>query len=94
MLAAAHSAIGQNAHPSSTAFHWLNSSKDATLFERIKTAFADELKRTRLQVSDIPTNQDLTQESVPIPLMAGESGFIYPQFFEGLGKFSHLSERG
>ena len=44
MLAAAHSAIGQNAHPSSTAFRWLNSGKDATLFERIKTAFADELK--------------------------------------------------
>ena len=32
------------AHPSSTAFHWLNFSKDATLFEHIKTAFADELK--------------------------------------------------
>jgi hypothetical protein len=44
MLAAAHSAGGQTAHPSSTAFHWLNSSKDATLFEHIKTAFADELK--------------------------------------------------
>ncbi len=44
MLAASHSTIGQNAQPSSTAFHWLNSSKDATLFERIKTAFADELK--------------------------------------------------
>lgn len=44
MLAASHSAIGQNAQPSSTAFHWLNSSKDATLFERIKAAFADELK--------------------------------------------------
>src|SRR5712664_2269598 len=44
MLAAPHSAIGQNAQPSSTAFHWLNSSKDAILFERIKTAFAEELK--------------------------------------------------
>ncbi len=44
MLAASDSAIGQNAQPSSTAFHWLNSSKDAILFERIKTAFADELK--------------------------------------------------
>jgi hypothetical protein len=46
MLAASHFAVGQNAHPSSTAFqfHWLNSSKDATLFERIKTAFADELR--------------------------------------------------
>jgi hypothetical protein len=44
MLAASHSAIGQNAQPSSTAFHWLNSSNDAALLERIKTAFADELK--------------------------------------------------
>ena len=44
MLAASHSAIGQNAPPSSTAFHWLNPTKDATLFERIKTAFTDELK--------------------------------------------------
>jgi hypothetical protein len=44
MLAASSSAIGQNAQPSSTAFHWLNPSKDTTLFERIKTAFADELK--------------------------------------------------
>jgi len=44
ILAASHSSIGQNAHPSSTAFHWLLSSKDATLFERVKTAFADELK--------------------------------------------------
>lgn len=44
MLAASHSAVGQNAQRSSIAFHWLNSSKDATLLERIKTAFADELK--------------------------------------------------
>jgi hypothetical protein len=44
MLAASHSAIGQNAQRSSTVFHWLTSSKDATLFERIKTAFTDELK--------------------------------------------------
>jgi hypothetical protein len=44
MLAASDSAIGQNAQPSSTAFHWLNSSKDTILFERIKTAFTDELK--------------------------------------------------
>ena len=44
MLAVSSSAIGQNAQPSSTAFHWLNSSKDATLFERIKTAFTDELR--------------------------------------------------
>jgi hypothetical protein len=44
MLAACYPAIGQNAQPSSTAFHWLNSSKDATLFERIKKDFTDELK--------------------------------------------------
>jgi hypothetical protein len=44
MLVACPPALGQNAQPSSTAFHWLNSTKDATLFERIKTAFADELK--------------------------------------------------
>jgi hypothetical protein len=44
MLAASGSAIGQNAQPSSTAFHWLNSSKDATLLQRIRTAFTDELK--------------------------------------------------
>jgi hypothetical protein len=44
MLATSHSAICQNSLPSSIAFHWLSSSKDATLFERIKTAFADELK--------------------------------------------------
>jgi hypothetical protein len=44
MLAASYSAAGQNAQPSSTAFHWLNSNKNATLFERIKTAFTDELK--------------------------------------------------
>lgn len=44
MLAASRSAIGQNGLPSSTAFHWLNSSRDATLIERIRTAFRDELK--------------------------------------------------
>ena len=44
MLVASPSAIGQNTQPSSTAFRWLNASKDASLFERIKTAFADELK--------------------------------------------------
>jgi hypothetical protein len=43
MLTASASAIDQNAQPSST-FHWLNPSKDATLFERMKTAFAEELK--------------------------------------------------
>jgi hypothetical protein len=44
MLATSDFAIGQNSLPSSTAFHWLNSSNDAALFERIKTAFTDELK--------------------------------------------------
>jgi hypothetical protein len=44
MLAASSSTLGQNAQPSSIAFHWLSSSKDATLFERVKTAFTDELK--------------------------------------------------
>jgi hypothetical protein len=44
MLAVSYSATGQNAQPSSTAFHWLSSSEDATLFERIKIAFRDELK--------------------------------------------------
>jgi hypothetical protein len=43
LMLASHSAIGQDAQPS-TAFHWLNSSNDATLFERIKAAFANELK--------------------------------------------------
>jgi hypothetical protein len=44
MLAASHSASGQNAQLSSPDFYWLNSNKDATLFARIKTAFTDELK--------------------------------------------------
>jgi hypothetical protein len=44
MLAASHSASGQSSLPSSTAFHWLNSSKDAPLLERIKTVFTEELK--------------------------------------------------
>jgi hypothetical protein len=44
MLVASRSAVGQNAPPSSAAFHWLNSGKDAALFEHIKTAFSDELK--------------------------------------------------
>jgi len=43
-LAASHSAIAQNAPVSSTDFHWLDPSKDAALFERIKTAFSDELR--------------------------------------------------
>ena len=44
VLAASSSAIGQKAQPSSQDFHWLSSSKDATQFERIVTAFTDELK--------------------------------------------------
>jgi hypothetical protein len=44
MLAVSSSAIGQKAQPSSKAFHWLNSSKDAPQFERITMAFTDELK--------------------------------------------------
>ena len=44
MLAACHSAICQNAQPSSTVFYWLDSTKDAALFDRIKTDFTDELK--------------------------------------------------
>jgi ABC-type glycerol-3-phosphate transport system substrate-binding protein len=44
ILAASSSAIGQAAQGSSKTFHWLNSSEDATQFERITTAFTDELK--------------------------------------------------
>ncbi len=44
ILAASSSAQGQNAQPLSIDFHWLSPSKDAPLFERIQTAFADELK--------------------------------------------------
>jgi hypothetical protein len=44
MLAASHSAIRQNAQPSSTGFRWFNAGKDASLFEHIETAFTDELK--------------------------------------------------
>ena len=44
ILAALSSTSGQNVQPSSTAFHWVDSSKDATLFEHIKAAFTDELK--------------------------------------------------
>ena len=44
VLAGSHSVIAQSSQPSATAFHWLSSSKDAALFERIKAAFADELK--------------------------------------------------
>src|SRR5580704_5328581 len=38
------SAAGQDVAPSSPAFRWLDSGKDANLFERIKTAFSEELK--------------------------------------------------
>ena len=44
MLAASHSTTGQNAQPSSTAFRWLDANKDASVFGRVETAFADELK--------------------------------------------------
>ena len=44
MLAGSSFSIGQNSQPSSITFHWLDPSRDATLFERIKTAFKDELK--------------------------------------------------
>jgi len=44
ILALSSSAFGQNAQPSPIAFHWLSASKDAILFERVKTAFANELK--------------------------------------------------
>jgi hypothetical protein len=43
-LTACCSAAAQDVAPSPSAFHWLSSGKDATLFERIKTAFSDELK--------------------------------------------------
>jgi len=36
--------MGQSASHSSPAFHWLDSTKDAALLERIKTAFRDELR--------------------------------------------------
>jgi hypothetical protein len=44
MLAVSHPAVAQNAPVASTSFHWLNPSKDAALYERVKTAFSDELK--------------------------------------------------
>lgn len=37
-------ATAQGVSPTSAAFHWLNAAKDAALYERIKAAFADELK--------------------------------------------------
>jgi hypothetical protein len=43
-VAACQPAAAQEVPPSSTAFHWLNPAKDAVLYERIKAAFADELK--------------------------------------------------
>ena len=44
ILTASAYAVGQTPRPSLKVFHWLDQSKDATLFERIKTAFTDELK--------------------------------------------------
>ena len=44
VLAMSHSAAAQSAPPPSPAFHWLNSGKDAALFERVSSAFAVELK--------------------------------------------------
>lgn len=38
------SAMGQNTRQPSAAFHWLDSTKDATLFDRIKADFRDELR--------------------------------------------------
>jgi hypothetical protein len=43
-LAGCRSAAAQKALPPSTTFRWLDAGKDAALFERIKSAFADELK--------------------------------------------------
>lgn len=44
LLAASCSAFGQNGQPSTQAFHWLTSSKDAAALQRITTAFTDELR--------------------------------------------------
>lgn len=44
LMLASSSAICQNAPASSKAFHWLNSKSDAIQFERVMTAFTDELK--------------------------------------------------
>jgi hypothetical protein len=44
ILTAFASAVGQDARHSSTAFHWLDSTRDPAPFERIKAAFRDELK--------------------------------------------------
>jgi hypothetical protein len=43
-VAACQPVAAQQIPPSSTAFHWLNATKDAVLYESIKAAFADELK--------------------------------------------------
>jgi hypothetical protein len=43
-LAACRSVAAQNPPPSLTAFHWLDARRDAALLERVKMAFADELK--------------------------------------------------
>ena len=44
VLAACRPAAGQNASPVLTTFHWLDAAKDAPLFERIRAAFAEELR--------------------------------------------------
>jgi hypothetical protein len=44
VLATSHLAAAQSVPPLSSVFHWLNSDKDAALFERVTTAFSDELK--------------------------------------------------
>jgi len=43
-VVACQPAAAQEVRSSSTAFRWLNASKDAVLYERIKAAFAEELK--------------------------------------------------
>jgi hypothetical protein len=43
-MAACQPAAAQEVPPSSTSFRWLYAAKDAVLYERIKAAFADELK--------------------------------------------------
>jgi len=44
ILTATPLTLGQNARPSPTPFHWLDPRRDTALFERVKTAFAEELK--------------------------------------------------
>jgi len=49
VIAACRSAAAQNASPVSTTFHWLEAAKDATLFEQIRVAFAEELRPDDLE---------------------------------------------